>query len=1144
MRTSTRIKRAVVTCLLGTMGLVSFGQVITIGSGSTTTSSMVDSPYGTYYMDDRTQFLYTASEIVAAGGYAGFITNLAFNVAANASMSMNAFTISIGTTNATSIASGYASTTLTPVYTSNVTTSTGWNTYNFSAPYFWNGTSSLVVDVCFDNSAWASPSGTVYADYTPNMVYGLYNDISSGSLCGTTQGYGGTGYYRAQTRLTILPPYANDAGIAAIINPSLPTCDLDSVDITVLLTNAGSDTLNTCTIKWQIGSGTPTSFSYTGSVNPQGGTDTVVLANHSFSNFDLLTIWTENPNGQNDSLPGNDTASMVLATGLAGTYSIPGDFATITLAAAALNTFGVCDDVTMEIATGTYTEQVILGPVLGAGEDAQVTFTSATGNAGDVMINYTSIGSTDNHVVYLNGSDWITFSDVSIRNNSTGTYATAVRLENGAEHNTFDGCHIKAGPYGYTGNLLTAVYSSGMNHHFTLTNNRIEKGGYGIYVYGNGTSAKVENVVIENNMIEDAYYMQNYLLYIDGLEFNNNVVTNDSNIYAIPYGVYMYYVDDFNFTGNYVGSNQSYLNSSLYGGYGYTVYMYSCIGTSNPRGQFTNNCINAGKAGASYYGYYGVYMSQCGLIDFHHNTVTRHGGYTGYYTTYINGGGAISVKNNSFVDYMSGYAMYAPGVWTITESDNNNFYTTSGALVYFGSTQYSTLSAYQEGEGYDLNSVSTDPAFADTLLCITCNDTLNNAGTPTTLSDISGNVRSLVTPDIGAVEWVSPTTFTLGGDSTYCADEVVVEAGPAQSVTWSVNGNSSNAPSITLQAGNQTTTFNVLVSITTQYCGSASDNALITLVPNAHLDSTTHICADASATLSPGGSTSGSYTWSTGATTQSIVVDAPGMYTVTKDVLGCVSSASTIVTQSEAVQIIGTEVCIDDLPLSLDATIANGTSYAWSGGASPGTAVNTFTTGGPYTVTASDSYGCSSVDSFEVVILEEPSAVIGILSTSGTIYVFDATSSSFLTSTSSVTWSFGAGAVPSTSNNVTETVTYPWPNPSNPASYSVSLEINNGCGIDITTQIVTPDPLSVEELGVGEFSIFPNPAQDQVTIATKEVAAGSIMILDMSGRVVAELPMAAGSNNHVIEVSDLASGTYTVKVMNDSSTQMKQLIVQ
>ena len=56
--------------------------------------------------------------------------------------------------------------------------------------------------------------------------------------------------------------------------------------------------------------------------------------------------------------------------------------------------------------------------------------------------------------------------------------------------------------------------------------------------------------------------------------------------------------------------------------------------------------------------------------------------------------------------------------------------TASGSPVYFGTSQYSTLEAYQEATGNDMNSVQTDPNFQTSLTCITCNDTLSDAGSP------------------------------------------------------------------------------------------------------------------------------------------------------------------------------------------------------------------------------------------------------------------------------------------------------------------------------------------------------------------------------------------------------------------------------
>ncbi len=929
----------------------------------------------------------------------------------------------------------------------------------------------------------------------------------------------------------------NNAAVSDLIKPDAPLCS-DDTTVVAVLANTGLVPLTSCTLTYALNGSVVTTMAFSGNVPVGGDTSLTIVSSTSFTNGDEVKVWSSMPNGVVDSNAANDTASVDLWSGLSGTYNIPNDYPTLTDAAADVMDKGVCGHVVMEIAPGSYNEQIILGEFVGAGENGTLTWRSTTGNASDVIINY----NTSAAVVDLNGSDYVRFEDLTIENTTT-FYGYTVRLQGGAENCSFNGNIIKAGQLATTSSSLSPFYANGLNHNLTITNNEILRGGYGLYINGSSTSSRIQNVVIENNDIKNAYYYQTYMQYINGFEFNNNVVTNDTNIYLFSYGVRMYYIDNFNVTGNYVGSDAAYSGSSFYGGYAYPLYIYYCVGSNNPRSEVSNNCVSAGRPGASYYGYYGIYSYYSGLYNFHNNSVSRLGGYSGYYAGLFNQGGLVSVKNNSFLNYMDGLAFYADG-FTVSESDHNNFFTTGSQLVYYGTTTYTNLQDYQNGSGYDMHSVQTDPAYVDTLACVTCNDTLDNAGTPTQMYDIDSNMRSVNTPDIGPKEWVSPANFTLGGDSTYCADEVTIEAGPAQSVTWSVNGNSSTAPNLTLSGGNEAVTYNVLVSIQTEFCGSASDNALITLVPNANLDSNVHICADDNATLDPGGLSSGSYAWSTGAMTQTIVVDEPGTYSVTKNVMGCVSTATTVVTQSEAVQILGTEVCSDDLPLTLDATIANGTTYAWSGGASPTTATNTFNDAGAYTVTASDAFGCSSVDSFEVVVLEEPQAVITTPSYSGFIYVFDASTSPYLTASSTVNWNFGVGASPATSTNVLQTVVYPWSSPSNPTTYSVSLEINNGCGVDIATKVIAPTLTGVEGLEAGQFTIFPNPANDVVTIATKDVDAGNIQILDMSGRVVAQAPMSAGSNNHEINVSSLSAGAYIVKVATDASTQMQQLIVQ
>ena len=234
------------------------------------------------------------------------------------------------------------------------------------------------------------------------------------------------------------------------------------------------------------------------------------------------------------------------------------------------------------------------------------------------------------------------------------------------------------------------------------------------------------------------------------------------------------------------------------------------------------------------------------------------------------------------------------GGFSISESDYNNIYTASGSPVYFGTSQYSTLEAYQNATGNDMNSVQTDPNFETSLTCITCNDTLSNAGQvlANNTEDISGNVRSVIAPDLGAVEFVDPGSFSLGGNDTICGNEAIVEAGPAQSVTWNVNNQTSTQSSVTLTATTEPVTYNISVSITTEYCGSGSDNAIIRLVPDAALDSATHICADETLDLEPGGGSAATYSWSTGDNTSSISVTEAGTYSVNKMEDGCESEGN------------------------------------------------------------------------------------------------------------------------------------------------------------------------------------------------------------------------------------------------------------
>ncbi|MDW7996964.1 MAG: hypothetical protein RMJ46_04695, partial [Bacteroidota bacterium] len=126
------------------------GQVtVTIGTGTSYNSSTsYPAPYGNWYGGARHQILVRASEITGAGGSAGYITSLGFNVfATNSSAALQNFTIKLKQTTATSV-TGWDLTGWTTVYSvTSYTVTTGWNTHTFSTPFAWDGTSNLLLEV-------------------------------------------------------------------------------------------------------------------------------------------------------------------------------------------------------------------------------------------------------------------------------------------------------------------------------------------------------------------------------------------------------------------------------------------------------------------------------------------------------------------------------------------------------------------------------------------------------------------------------------------------------------------------------------------------------------------------------------------------------------------------------------------------------------------------------------------------------------------------------------------------------------------------------------------------------------------------------------------------------------------------------------
>ena len=147
------------------------------------------SVYGHWYKNTRHQLLFTANELNTAGVLPGNISSISFFINSFQSGYIGALpglSISLKCVSQTSLSSVFDNIGLTQVYSAiSYTPVIGTNTHHFSNPYFWDGTSDLLVDICytFNINALYTNNPIMPATLTSvtKCIYAL-SDVSS--LCG------------------------------------------------------------------------------------------------------------------------------------------------------------------------------------------------------------------------------------------------------------------------------------------------------------------------------------------------------------------------------------------------------------------------------------------------------------------------------------------------------------------------------------------------------------------------------------------------------------------------------------------------------------------------------------------------------------------------------------------------------------------------------------------------------------------------------------------------------------------------------------------------------------------------------------------------------------------------------------------------
>jgi len=710
--------------------------IVTIGTGTYVSSYM---PLARYYNYSAWDGLYESSEINASGE----ITKLAFYKGGGSSSSISNVYIYMKHTTATVLSSGTHNTTgYTLVYSGSFPNSytNEWKEVTLTTPFAYNGSDNLMIYVRKEYQHYTSAPNYRYTTTSTTKSRQAHSDsYMPSSLSATTQ--------RPNIQLTIDPNINNDAGIISVTEPISPT-NPGLKNVKAVLKNFGQLNLTSCIIKYSLDGVTQAPYTFTGSIaqNGSNGPITIGTANFSLGSHEIKA-WTESPNSVLDSNMYNDTSTInvVACITLNGTYTIGGtgsSFSSISSAISSLTTCGIAGPVTFNIAPGIYNEQIYLPSISGTSFINTVTFQSSTGNPNDVIINYNAIGTTDNHVVKLDGADFIKFKNLTLKSLNPA-YGRVVELAQSADLNEFSGNKLIGVTTTSTSDYLSVIYSyNSTDNYNTILNNEILNGSYGIYFRGYGSTSLEQGNTINNNTITGFSYYGIYVVYNNSIAINSN--TLESYSLNNLQGIYLEYCDN---------SQSIKKNKISLGGtnYLYGIYIRYCDGTSTNQGSIANNFISLNQGT---YNHYGIYSYNSNYQNYYYNSVNINGGSTSSRALYHYNGGNVNIANNILSNTGGGYALYVYNPSYVALCNYNDLYATGSYLAYWQGNR-ATLNDLKTYSGKDLNSKSVNPNFFSSTDLHINNALLNGMGTVIAgiSDDIDGDTRSYTAPDIGADEF-------------------------------------------------------------------------------------------------------------------------------------------------------------------------------------------------------------------------------------------------------------------------------------------------------------------------------------------------------------------------------------------------------
>jgi hypothetical protein len=560
-------------------------------------------------------------------------------------------------------------------------------------------------------------------------------------------------------------PLSDDIGISAVLTPNGAIAPPGLNDIVVVLTNFGSNTVNSAVVRYTDGV-TPRTINWNGTLAPcESVTITFTGANqYNFVGPWNLTFSTELPNGNTDNQPSNDAISLNGCVGLAGNYTIDPNgagarnFTTFNNAVNAMLGCGIATSVVFTVAPGTYSEQVSIPAINGTSASVTVTFDGV--NAANRILTFSGVTTANTHVLRFNNTRFVTFRNMSI-NTDNASAGWPVHFLDGS-FNRVVRCNIGFVGAGATaatgnqyavvvnGNLTGATTASTIASEHAIDSCNIDAGYYGVAVSVNNQS----RIYVRNNNFTNQYYYGIYALNPVQMRINHNNFLMRTNTTATQ----DIYLQSLNLSGN---SYFEIIGNRMTNSGQYAIYLNSCNNSGLEFNRINNNMIAGGWRSANCYG---IYMTSVTRTKVYHNSINIDRNTTGTSACLyiINGNSNEVINNNLIVSATSAvniFNLYVNPIGAAAVVDYNNYFTNSPAADVFVAASVPFNTVYPTGGG--LNSFRRDPMFVsntDLHTSIFCANKGIDVGITT---DFDLQTRP-VPPTIGADEPINTLSNDIG----------------------------------------------------------------------------------------------------------------------------------------------------------------------------------------------------------------------------------------------------------------------------------------------------------------------------------------------------------------------------------------------